>query len=146
MMEAMVRAAEVIDAEAVPELDSETQQLARSLRDFADYVEKHPELRFASGGEQTFYLFPRVDELSKVARAFGNAAKDVLGDSFFVLKKQIGVFTLQASWGREDVCERVVVGREMVEEKVPSAYETRIVERDKVEWKCPKGILQGKGE
>lgn len=110
------------------------------LREIAAFFEEHPELVPVSG--ETFYKFLQLEALPQTARAMGRAQKQTLGDVYFTLTRSFGPHKLQATWDREKVCEKVVVGQEAVEERVPVIYETRTVMRDKVEWKCPKTVME----
>lgn len=117
-------------------------KLIQSLRALADFYEQRPE--FPLPVISNLNAFPQESELAAIARRVGKAAKRVAGGgSYFTISKSFGAITLDFNWTRDQVCERVVVGRETVEEKVPvhTTYETRKVERDKVEWHCPKSVI-----
>ena len=132
-----IRDRDVPVIEGIP-VDDRTrhQKFADGLRALAAFVELHPELELPS--KQTFYVFPEKTEVRKYARAFGKAKKRV-SDSYFDLEKDFSpAALLQATWYREEVCEKVVVGTETVTEPVMVQQGTRTVTREKVEWKCPK--------
>jgi hypothetical protein len=115
---------------------TDRQKFADSLRDLARFIETHPRVQVPI--RETFYIFPKKEEIGTYARELGKAKKRG-GDTFFDLVKDFGpACELQVSWYREQVCERVVVGTETVEERVPDTYTTQTVTRDKVEWHCPK--------
>lgn len=111
------------------------QQYADSLRALARWIEEHPDLKLPHG-PQILNIFPGKEEVGKYAKAMGKARKEY-GSTFFRLEKDfLPAVTLHAAWYREEVCERVVVGKETVVERVPATYTTQEVVRDKVEWRC----------
>jgi hypothetical protein len=121
-------------------------EFARDLRAIADFIEAHPELHLP--------LLQRIDifeadpkSLPKYAAAFGKAAKDVLGDNLFILRRTFGTIKLEANWTRDRVCERVVVGqREIPDQIIPAKPEEFIPghKEDVYEWRCPESILSRK--
>lgn len=115
--------------------------LIESLRAMADFYERRPEVPVPN--ITSFNVWPVEADLPRIARAIGKCEKTTLSDAYFILRKDFGAFALDFNWSRQQVCERVVVGRETIEEKVPvhTTYETRMVERDRVEWHCPKSII-----
>src|SRR5579859_4336784 len=119
------------------------QEFARDLRAIADFVEAHPELDVPSLDRIDIFPYdPKA--LPKYAAAFGKAAKDILGDSWFILRRTFGAIKLEATWQRERVCERVVVGqREVPDQIIPAKAEEFIPahKEDVYEWRCPDSIL-----
>jgi hypothetical protein len=155
-MNEIVASGNVVDAEVV-ETVAETRVLTSredfiaGLRGLARFYDEHPEV-VVPGCEARVYIFPRdAKEVPKYARAFGEASKEYLGDAYFTLNKPFGkLIVLQAAWNRGDVCERVVVGQEEVEQEVivSKVTELRKVMVDKVEWRCapvlaPKEVGNG---
>jgi len=121
----------------VQEASKEHKEFVSSLRELADFYEARPELQVPH--EVCVNLWYQTPEEAQiVARLLGKVRKEVLGDSFFLLRRQFGPLKVEAIWNRDQVCERVVVGQETVEERVPATFTTQKVTRDKVEWRCPK--------
>jgi hypothetical protein len=116
---------------------SEREKFIEAILDFAAWYEAHPEVELPAS-LMTVYIFPGVEKMASYARAFGKCRKSG-DDSFFNLTKTFGsALELQAAWYRNQVCERVVVGKKKVERAVMQEVGKEIVEQDVVEWKCPK--------
>jgi hypothetical protein len=129
-----------IHTEAPPQLSKKEREFVDSLRALADFYERRPGLFLPYLDEVN--AFPDEKDMPGIVRRIGACEKATHGDSFFMLRKKISpTLTLRYLFNRAQVCERVVVGRETVEEKIPVTYETRVVTRDKVEWHCPKSII-----
>jgi len=131
----------VIDAIPVDDR-TEHQKFADGLRELARFVESHPEM--AVPCEQTFYIFPKKEEVGKYARILGRSKKRVSDTYFDLVREFPPAAKIQVTWGRDEVCERVVVGTVTVEEPVMVQQGTKTVTREKVEWKCPK-VLEPPG-
>ena len=116
------------------------KEFVESIRALADFYEARPTLPapYLNGGDISIFAKGK-EEMAIAARLFGKSTKEV-DDSFFRIKRveKIGVFTLQALEYRSQICERVVVGRETVEIRVPDTFKTEMVTRNVVEWHCPK--------
>jgi hypothetical protein len=140
-----------IDAEPVGEPEptlTKHEMFVRDLRAIASWVEKHPEL--GAPYLQRIDYWPDKGDMRKFVSAFGKSEKVVLADAYFILRKHFGDIRLEATWAREQVCERVVVGQEQVEEEVvvSQTKELRKVTKEKIEWRChpvlePKEINDG---
>ena len=118
-------------------------EFARDLRAIADFIEAHPELKLPSLSRLDIFESD-AKSLPKYAAAFGNAAKDVLGDNLFILRRTFGTLKLEANWQRDLVCERRIVGqREIPDQIVPAKDEEFIPahKEDVYEWRCPDSIL-----
>jgi hypothetical protein len=116
------------------------EDFINGLIELAEFYRERPELELPYRAELNIFA-RKAEDLPRIAKLFGTCKKEVLGDSYFVLSRKFGLLTLEALWGREQVCERVVVGQETVEEEVPVVYEKRTVTRDRIRWDCPKGVL-----
>lgn len=141
-----ITASEVINAElAEPKELTEREKWIAGVRALADFYEAHPDLPVSVSSIQ-LCVFPKLEEMRKYVAIFGKAKKDVLGDSYFILNKVFyedshQSIYIQATWEREQVCERVVTGRKKVMQKVqvkpPETIEVE-TEVETFEWKCPK--------
>ena len=129
--------------EAAPVTDNRTprQKYIDSLRDFCSWLEYHPELAVPS--TQTVYVWPTTAQMEMYAREMGKCRKHADEDYFDLTKDFLPALMYEATWHRNEVCERVVVGQEEVVEDVVEVVGKRTVTRDIVEWKCPK-VLQPK--
>ena len=124
-----------------------TKEFTDSLRLIADFYEANPELstpywmsatRFEvmlSEGEES------KRELMRWASAFRVFKKNA-NDSSFKLTKQFGIFELEVSIRRNEVCEPRVVGKRTVKKQVPATYREEFVEEDIIEWDCPGSIMK----
>jgi hypothetical protein len=110
------------------------QDFIRGLREFADFLEAHPEVPAPTYPDLS--IFTDRDGLRLAARALPRAEKVGLGDSFFVLRGEFGNIEVQCMAPREQVCRRVVVGTEEVPEKVVPAHTKEVVE-----WECDEPLL-----
>lgn len=109
------------------------EQKITDARMLLDWLEQHPNVPLPHEIESAglnIYSLNSKDEAIMLAREFGTADK-AYDDDFFRLKRRFGSLTLEAIFTRREVCERVVIGSEVVPEQVTPAYT-----RDKVEWRC----------
>jgi len=115
------------------------KEYADSLRTIAKFFEEHEELPLPHDAD-TFNYFSAYTkpEMALVAHALGSSTKEFT-DSMFHLNHQFGTIKFSAIAYREEVCERIVVGKKTVpahvipakpEQYIPSA------EEDVVEWRC----------
>jgi hypothetical protein len=84
--------------------------------------------------------------LGRIARAMGRADKRVVGPVFELRREFPGGVRYELRLGREQVCERVVVGEEEVEEPDYERVPRRTVRRERVEGRCPEALLGAGGE
>src|SRR6266498_3169456 len=138
---------------ALPEhTDSPRAEFLASLRQIIDWLQAHPDVPqpyHLLGDKLYIYVYgedPRA-VLARIARAMGNADKDV-DEARFELRRRFGAITLVASARRDEVCERVVVGTREVTRQAPDPHAlaalnvvtvTEIVED--VQWVCPPSLL-----
>src|SRR5579864_4791307 len=95
----------------------ENQEFVNSLRQLADFYEKHPEVPLPDTVRMPIYSLNTKEEIEPVARAFGNAFKRV-DDNFFKLVRRFGVIDLEVIAYREKVCTKRVVGKKKELQKV----------------------------
>ena len=135
---------QVIEGELVEEVKTltERQKFAANLRAMADFMEQEEGVPLPSLTVKVDLYNLTPEQVPAIAKAFGSAKKEYLGDSFFVLKKHFGeLVAIEANWSREKVCTRVVVGQKTVAKQVPVAYELRNETVDVVEWRCTDPVL-----
>lgn len=113
------------------------------LRELAELYEGHPELPLPTENCFNVWLYGSQEEilaqLRIFARAFGRAEKEVIGDSFFVMKREFGSVRLEVNVNRETVCVPRIVGKKkvMVKEVTQPAVVTEVEkEVDVIEWDC----------
>lgn len=115
------------------------QEYAAALRQVADWFEAHPEVPAPLSEHRTgnsLLVLPEGKEgMAAFARAIGTVEKEVT-DYCYILRGQVAGLAIRAVEMRDAVCERVVLGKETVTEKVPVQFEERTVEREIVEWRC----------
>ncbi len=105
-----------------------------SMRALLDFLETHPIVPMPYF--TTVNAFPKHgSDISKIARAMKPVDKSQLG-TLFILSRRFGNVTLEVNFGRDEVCERVVVGTEDIPEKIIPA-----TTREIVEWVCPDSVL-----
>lgn len=128
--------------------ETKASEYADGLRALADMIEANPELvpifKF-SLGEIREPINDR-EELATFARAAartGNKVSKNFGSKYASVAVAFGPVTLAAYIEREQVCDRVVVGTEVVVETGPDPEAVaalpvveREVEREIVEWRC----------
>lgn len=141
-MEKQVLQGEVVEEKKVL---TARQKYANALRELAKFFDEHEEVPIPNI-RTIFNLWNLpVESVPIIARAFGQAKKEYIGDSLFVLKRTFGeAASLEANWNRERVCTRVVVGQKQVVEKVPVAFEEVNKTVDVVEWRCSDPVLAPK--
>ena len=121
-------------------------EYAQGLREMADFIDAYPhELNFSP---QEQYLHPRNDknrkeEIAEFARLAGHAVKEFSHSLFSVIKEFPGGVALRMLANREDVCERVLVGEEIIPAKgerfIPAEPERTV---QKFEWRCTPLLSQ----
>ena len=127
--------------------NDKTWQLVNDLRKFADFVETHGAELPDIGVDLRSRLWSWDDDddvPAAVAATLRAGIKDAdevtkdYGTSNFSLHLEFGELQYSVVCNRDEVCERTVVGTEMVTEDVPPVGEwtTETVERDIVEWVC----------
>lgn len=131
-----VIAAEVVSDEELIVQDKTRIAYAASLRAFAAFIESHPKLALPT--TQKLYVFPNVEDMELYAREMGQAKKSGDENYFNLTRSFLPAIEYEPTWYRNQVCERVKVGEETVQEDIVDVTGKRTVTRDKFEWKCPK--------
>ena len=95
----------------------EHNEYVSGLRKFADFLEAHPELGVPV--EQRFNVFPRPPQeeirahAAKACHTLGHTKKEEFNDSIQLVGEVAG-FKLLVWYNREQICERVELGRKTV--------------------------------
>ncbi len=108
-------------------MNEERIEFVKSLREFADFLENNPGVPSPNSA----YLCSPVEtaeELRAAVRVMGRVQKD-FSDKHVAVEKVFGGIKYAVYTNRENVCERIVVGKRIV----PAVAEH---EEDIVEWKC----------
>lgn len=115
------------------------QSKIAGMREMLNFLEANENVELPYFG--VFTGFPLEDQVKAMARAMKPAAKEYSSYYFSLRKKFEGGITLDMSWARDNVCERIVTGtREVAEEVIPE----RVIEahtEEIVEWACPDAVL-----
>ncbi len=109
--------------------------IIRGLREFADWLEEHPDVRVDTIGIGSTVYGATRDQVVAAARAGRKFDKHFYGGTFMGTVAFPGGVTYSVSSSREAVCTKRVVGRETVMVPDPSAPKIA-EERDVVEWDC----------
>ena len=112
------------------EVDRRTA-FVRGLRQMADFLEAHDDLPIPHYEQYLNVWVYKKEEMAELVKGKGKWEKKA-ENTYMLFRKQFGPFCYDISIQRDKVCERVVVGTEVVPAR-PYQPE-RIV--DKVEWKC----------
>ena len=116
-------------------------EYVQGLRDVADFLEAHDTLPLP-GGEFTAYTFEQAETLpivQEIAKQLGSFKKREL-NGYLTLEKSFGPIALCFTHSQEDTCRRIVIGTRKVEKIIyPEGIktETKTIEEEIVEWKCP---------
>jgi hypothetical protein len=126
--------------------DERRAQFTTGLRQIADWLDEHPEVPLPPSFATSFtaYVFDKASAAA-CARAMGNAEKRVPTHNAekLDLVRTFAGFEYIVRTPRDEVCERVVVGRREVEVEepdpaavaaLPKRKRTEVVED--VEWRC----------
>jgi hypothetical protein len=120
------------------------------LRALADLLERCPDAKplYSTTVYHTIYPWDHKDpkaEFIRVMRSIGGKWEKLPeGDQFKLVQQMAGEAKYILSVAREVVCERRVVGSQMVERSVERSVEryvpppTELVREDIVEWDCPE--------
>ncbi len=121
-------------------------EYANALRRIADFVEVHPKISIPDTTNIDIYQWIEGKEfLTEIARIFGTCKKDY-GTTYSTVKKDFGGIFLSATTYKEQVCERVVIGKKIVPEIIIPASLIPEHEEEIVEWKCPESLLASEEE
>ena len=136
------------------------------LRQIADWLEANPAVQLPTlnslrPGTNEFTNMMRIYvssyggsarvKMAAIARAMGRAEKVFQHEDFCLVRTFAGI-TISAEVDRDEVCERVVVGKREVTEEVPDADALAAVPKvtvtrtvEDVEWRCVP-LLRDAGE
>ncbi len=110
----------------------ERADFIRGLREFADFVEQHPDVP-VPGYEVLIDVFPA--DLVATAQALSHFEKAGVGE-YFVLRRWFGRIRVEWNAPRETVCRKIILGTRRVEDKLIPAHDEEIVE-----WECTEPLL-----
>lgn len=129
------------------EATTHVERLVAGLREFADFVEAHPQFEFAI--RHTAFLLPctfDIDEFPRYVREMGGTRHKDVTDKYFAVSRFFGGedgIELRVYAQRDLVCEQVQTGTRTVEVEeivTPAITKTVTVEAPVFEWEC-KSIL-----
>lgn len=130
----------IADATAAAERRAE---IAAGYRQLADLIEQVPQFGDEISDTETIMVYVYEDaaaRLAALARAIPGRVEKHADESWFGFTFDIdGGRKIQVYSSRSAVCERVVVGTETIETQVeiePAKTETKLIEREIVEWRC----------
>jgi hypothetical protein len=111
----------------------------QGLRDIADLFESKTEIPLPYNQWYNVWISSNDDtkeKMATIAKALAPCKKEYEGTDFSI-SRQFGPHHLSFNTSRDNVCERVVTGKQMVEAR-PSVYypEVPAHEEDVVEWVC----------
>ena len=113
-------------------------ETVKGLRELADFIEQHPDLNWSYVGARCGTVVDTGEDLAAFAATGGKWDKDAYDTGTggnFALRRKFGPVELSVLASRDQVCERKVVGVEVVEIPDPDAPRVT-VEREVVEWTC----------
>lgn len=105
-----------------------SEAFVKALRELADWYESHPDAPTPCA--ETINVFPDVSDLASGVRHCGGFKK-VHADKWFFLTRDFGGIRLEFNFSRDEVCERIVIGKRVVPVQITPEHEEEIVE-----WKC----------
>ncbi len=114
---------------------SASSSLTQGLRELADFLDAHPEI---DASVQSYNVFVRTSaELAKIARLTSWEKK--YDGAYFMLRKTFSDgLNLDINIQRQEVCKRVVIGRQVIPAVTIPEYT-----EDVIEWQCAdSSILQ----
>lgn len=109
----------------------------QTLRDLVQFLESHPDVPMPF--IDTVNVYPETKEaLARIVRSAGGKFKKSSTAAYFHVDRQIGLIDFRLSMSHETACERVVVGKRVVEALPERILPARPAEEvDVVEWRCP---------
>lgn len=120
------------------------------LRELADFIEslniteaEHGEVPAMTGfwfGHKLQGFVYSKEDIAVWARAMGSFNKNFDGNYFELVKKFSENVSMEVNIGRDNICERVVIGTKIVPETyIPSKFVAEH-EEEIVEWRCPEDL------
>lgn len=116
------------------------------LREFADLLEREPGLPVPSY-DFRLSLYTFADRFTDAVHALGGHREKTADDHFFNVERRFGPIIVEVYTGRDDVCERVQIGTQIVEREEivsPAVTKTVTVEEPVYEWRCAP-VLEHEG-
>lgn len=124
----------------ITEQADERGEYIAGLRDLADWLEANPHLPLPWTGStlDPFQLGAWLEktEIAAIARALPGPVRKEFNTSTMGITATFRGLYVRAYAGRDEVCERVVVGTEQVAVPAVEAQPERVEEREIVEWRC----------
>lgn len=111
----------------------ENAEYARELRRLAMFFEDHPNV--PNPGCSNVNIWVEPSDLPTIARELGSCEK-VFDEHYYQLQKQVGEHRLDFFTGRENVCEKVAVGKRILPATVVPEHEEIVYE-----FRCPDSLL-----
>jgi hypothetical protein len=118
---------------------NEQRTASQGLRELADYLERHPEVKMEY--ERIILFVQTKEELASIARTAGPFDKRWYGD-WFELARSFGPIDLSINIEREKVCRKVETVKTVTRPKFVKTDEMETVEVTDVSWECQESILQ----
>lgn len=117
-------------------ITSTTRTQTDELRRLADWLDRHPEVKLTT--RAIVHIWPAVDldsraaELAVLTRALADGAAPGAvvkepGEPYMRVYRSFGPFDVTAIAPRDEVCEQVVVGTELVDQPDPDSVEAQTV-------------------
>jgi hypothetical protein len=127
-------------------MSDERRDYTEGLRQLADILDANPDLPlpyYGSKSSELLWIARRDEDHRAVARIFARAIPGTIAknprDTAIDLVGQIAGLYVQLIVDRDQVCERIVTGVEVVEMPASEAIPARpaqTIEREVVEWRC----------
>lgn len=111
-------------------MNAERTDFVNGLRALADFIEKNEALPVPYSSPFNFFVNTKA-ELRDMQRIVGGKLEKDATDHYFYLRRLFGPLKLDINISREEVCERIVLGKRTVPEH----------EEDIVQWRCADSIL-----
>lgn len=124
-------------------------EYARSLREFADWIDAHhddladDEIGTFSPPSTVYWFTYSRAQFARAVRVLGRGAKSK-DEGWFNVTRKFGLIELEATCARTTVCDRIVHGLKTVTKTVPDpdAPMVEVTEEvEDVEWICPPSLL-----
>lgn len=125
--------------------DQERRAYTDGLRGLADWLDANSDIPLPWTGADHLYapfqlgVWVTKEELATIIKALPGKVDKDYGDQVVRVNASFGGLKVQAYSGRNEVCERVVVGTEQVTIPATEAVEAQaehVEEREVVEWRC----------
>ena len=121
----------------------ERQDFIDGLRELADIYERKPWLEVPYSSTMWIFTHEAETFVQQIA-AFGNGAKKYVGEDIEFIPNII--LDLKVNCKREQICERKVIGKKLVQEKHIAAQVIPEHEEEIVEWECRPVLAAAKAK